>query len=325
MSKVFKEGEATHSNYSVGVIVGRFQIPKLHSEHKTLFDYVCSKHKKVICYLGLNPIMGSSRDPLDFHQRKVMINEDYPDVQCMYIKDAPDNETWADNLDTQINDLMLPMQKPLLYGSRDSFIKAYVDGGGKYDCEELESKSFVSATQIREEASRGIVANYFVRLGMVLASFMRYPTSYTTVDVAIMDNKRTRVLLGRKKNQKLFRFVGGFTDPGTDTIEADAKREVLEETHIILSEPEYLFSMKVADWRYRDSKDAIKTTFWIGDRIGGDPEADDDIVEVRWYDLDSFKYPEGTAPFGVKYDLKDIVKEHKPLMEKFLDIMGEKV
>ena len=81
--------------YDLGVIVGRFQTPKLHDSHKKLFDYVCSRHEKVICYLGLAPIMGTQRNPLDFNQRQKMINEDYPNVQCFYIKDCVSDPKWS--------------------------------------------------------------------------------------------------------------------------------------------------------------------------------------------------------------------------------------
>ena len=320
----YKEGEAPYEKYSLGVIVGRFQTPELHSEHKALFDYVCSKHEKVICYLGLSPILGDPKNPLDFHQRRVMIGESYPNVQCFYIKDCKSNEQWAQNLDGQINDMLMPMQRALLYGSRDSFIKAYHDGGGKNDTEVLESKSMISATQYREKASRGITANYHVRLGMVLGSFMRYPTSYTTIDVAIMDESRTKVWLGRKSTEQEFRFVGGFTDPNSETIEDDAKREALEETHLVISEPEYLCSMKIEDWRYRSSRDCIKTTFWIADRIGGDPQADDDLAEIRLFDLKDFLYEDGYAPFDNPYKVDIIVGEHKKLMVKLLDHLAGK-
>ena len=133
--------------YDVGVIIGRFQTPQLHESHKKLFDYVCSKHKKVICYLGLSPLKCTKRNPLDFHQRKVMINEDYPNVQCFYIKDCKFNNEWSKQLDSQINDMLMPGHEPLLYGSRDSFISSYE---GRFATEELESDSFISASQLRQ-------------------------------------------------------------------------------------------------------------------------------------------------------------------------------
>jgi bifunctional NMN adenylyltransferase/nudix hydrolase len=319
--KDYKEGEAPIENYDIGVLVGRFQTPKLHTEHKKLFDYVCARHEKVICYLGLAPIQGDTSNPLDFNQRRAMIQEDFPNVQCFYIKDVKNDEVWSKNLDTQISDMLMPMQKPLLYGSRDSFISGYRKGAGKFDTEELESHSIVSGTQIRKETSRTTVANYFVRLGMVLASNMKYPTSFTTVDIAIMDNHRKDIWLGRKDGEEEFRFIGGFTDPNSETIEDDAKREVLEETHIVISEPTYICSMKIDDWRYRTSRDKIKTTLWIGDRIAGDPKPDDDIAEIKRFAISDFIYETGYAPFGQPYKVDNLVDEHKRLMVKLLDYL----
>lgn len=308
--------------YDLGIIVGRFQTPKLHESHKKLFDYVCSRHEKVVCYLGLAPIMGTMKNPLDFNQRAKMIHEDYPNVQCFYIKDCRSNPQWSTTLDTMITDVTTWGQKPLLYGSRDSFISDYQDGGGKFDVEELESDSFISATQVRREASRSIISNYFVRLGMVLASLFRYPTAFCTVDVAIMDKDRTKILLGRKPDQSQFRFIGGFSDPNTRSLEHDAIRETMEETHIELSDPEYICSMIIDDWRYRGESDCIKTTLWVGDRIGGDPMADDDIEEVRWFDMSDFVWEEGTAPILETLKNKDlIVSGHRDLMLKLVEYL----
>lgn len=307
--------------YDLGVIVGRFQTPCLHESHKALFDYVCSKHKKVICFLGLSPILGTARNPMDFHQRKVMINEDYPDVQCLYIKDCPSNEVWVKTLDSMITDMMMPLQVPLLYGSRDSFIKTYRENGGRFDTEELESSSFISATQVRKETSRSIVANENVRIGMVLASQMRYPTAFTTIDVAIMDKDRTKIWLGRKDNETLFRFIGGFSDPRTISLEEDVIRETMEETHIEIGEPIYIYSTLIDDWRYRSETDKIKTTFWIADRIGGDPQPDDDIAEIRCFDIADFCYEEGYAPILEPYKLNMIVHGHRKLMTKLLQYL----
>jgi len=308
--------------YDLGVLVGRFQTPKLHDSHKKLFDYVCSRHEKVICYLGLAPIMGTIKNPLDFNQRAKMIQEDYPNVQCFYIKDTRSDVKWCSTLDDMISDVKMPSQKPLLYGSRDSFISTYEQTGGRFDTEELESDSFISATQVRREASRKIISNYFVRLGMTLASLFRYPTAYCTVDVAIMDKNRTKILLGRKPDERKFRFIGGFSDPTTQTLEDDAKRETMEETHVEISEPTYICSTLVDDWRYRGEVDKIKTTLWIGDRIGGDPRADDDIEEVRWFDMSDFMWEEGTAPLLETLRNQDlIVKGHRPLMLKLVEYL----
>jgi bifunctional NMN adenylyltransferase/nudix hydrolase len=130
-------------------------------------------------------------------------------------------------------------------------------------------------------------------------------------------------MLGRKRGQSGFRFIGGFSDPNSETFEDDARREVLEESHIILSEPEYICSMKIDDWRYSHATDCIKTTFWIGDRIGGSPQADDDIEEIRFFNIEDFIYEKGYAPFGTPYNVDNIVGEHKKLMHKLLQHLGK--
>jgi bifunctional NMN adenylyltransferase/nudix hydrolase len=253
-----------------------------------------------------------------------MIQEKYPNVQIFYIKDTEENEPWSNTLDKQINDILTPMQKPLLYGSRDSFIKDYRDGNGRFDTEEFTPKRIISATEIRKKLSRAFISNYFVRVGMYLASLRRYPTSYTTVDVAVMDNDRKTIWMGRKQDETTFRLIGGFSDPETISLEEDAKRETMEETHIELSEPTYIFSTLVDDWRYRFSRDKIKTTLWIGDRIGGDPQPDDDIVELRAFDISDFIWEDGTAPYLPELKNGDkIIKVHHPLMLRLVEYLSK--
>lgn len=316
----YKQGEAPLDTYRVGVIVGRFQTPELHSGHIELIDYVFSRHEKVVIYLGNSPIIDSSNF-LDYQQRKSMILEKYPidkypGLDIFYIHDTQDDKVWANKLDNLISDHLRPIDKPLLYGSRDSFIKSYRAGLGKYDTEEYVPTQLISATSIREKLSRSFISNKFVRIGMFLANLMRYPTSYTTVDIAIMDDDRKSIWLGRKKGETRYRFIGGFSDPTTSSLEEDAKRETLEETHIIISEPEYVFSTLIDDWRYRRSNDKIKTTFWIADRIGGDPRPDDDIEEIKKFDISDFMWPDGESPIDdtILCNKDKLVKGHHKLM-----------
>jgi bifunctional NMN adenylyltransferase/nudix hydrolase len=317
----YKQNDAPLEDYTVGIIVGRFQTPMLHEGHIDLFDHVCGRHDRVVVYLGNSPVV----DPdnfLDYQQRKAMILEKYPNVEVLYIHDTNENKTWSPRLDELVSHQLRPMEKPLLYGSRDSFIKAYMDGKGRYDCEEFEAKRMISATEIRKGLSKKLITGYLVRVGMFLASLMRYPTAYQTVDVAIMDDDRKNIWLGRKKDERRFRFIGGFSDPKTISLEEDAKRETMEETHIELSEPTYIFSTLIDDWRYRRSRDKIKTSLWIGDRIGGQPQPDDDIVEIKKVPITDFIWEEGTAPIiETLKNGKDLVKGHHKLMLKLVEYL----
>lgn len=320
--KSYKENEAPLDDYAIGIIVARLQSPELHEGHIDLFDYVCSRHERVVVYLGNSPVVDPNNF-LDYQQRKAMVHEKYPDVEVLYIMDVNNNEAWSTKLDNLISHQLRPNEKPLLYGSRDSFIKAYMDGNGRYDCEEFEAKKLISATEIRKKLSKAWISNYYVRVGMFLASLMRYPTAYQTVDIAIMDDDRKSIWLGRKEGEPKYRFIGGFSDPTSQSLEVDAKRETMEETHIELSEPEYICSMLVKDWRYLKSPDKIKTALFVGDRIGGQPKPDDDIVELKKFDITDFIWEDGYAPLD-KDILKNsdkLVKGHIPLMLKLVDYL----
>lgn len=269
--------------YDVGVMVCRFQVPDLHTEHKRLIETVKNKHSRTIIFLGLSPVMVTRNNPLDFEARKQMVLSQYPDVTVLYIKDHPSDEAWSAILDAQIKD-MCPNASAVLYGGRDSFLKYYT---GKFDKREFEQTVFVSGTQLREEAAKRSKTTPDFRAGVIHAAHKQYPKNYATVDVAIYDAKEKRVLVGRKPMEEKYRFVGGFTDPKNDSNEADAVREVKEETGLTFEETEliYICSTKIDDWRYRNEVDKIRTTFFLALYEGGTPEASDDIAEVRWMTL----------------------------------------
>ena len=285
----------------VGVIIGRFQVPSPHSAHVDLIETVTKAHAKVIVFLGLSPIKGGTlENPLDFQMREQMLRERFPDLIVQYIKDCRSDEVWSKNLDRQISDLITPNQKVQLYGSRDSFIKAYK---GQYPTIELESTCFVSGTEIRKQARARAKNSEDFRAGVVWQSANRFNTVYTTVDVAVLDGSRSKVLLARKPGESAYRFIGGFADVNSDSFEADARREVMEESHIEITDLKYLGSFKIDDWRYRNEKDKIKSLFFLAVKAFGSEQADDDICEVRYFDVE-------------KLQDKDVMEEHRPLLAR---------
>lgn len=265
--------------YDVGVLVGRFQVDELHDGHKKIIEYVLSNHHKVIVFLGVSPLKCTIKNPLDFEARKQMIVDLNPNINVLYIKDQPSDETWSKNLDSQIRDLIGPSQTVVLYGGRDSFIKCYT---GKYPTSELMSDIIVSGSQIRDNISNTVKASSDFRKGVIWATCNQYPKCYTTVDIAIVDSEKKKVLLARKPNESLYRFVGGFVDPG-ETLEHAANREVIEETGLEVANIEYLTSFVQSDWRYRSERDKITTAFFRGYYVFGSPTPKDDICELRWF------------------------------------------
>lgn len=272
-------------HYDTAVIVGRFQVHELHSAHKSLIQSVCDEHDKVIVFLGLARNMNTKNNPLDFESRKQMIQAEFPNVIVAYIKDVDDDVLWSKNLDAQIADLVSPTQSVVLYGSRGSFLELY---HGKYPTLELEPESYVSGTDVRNKLARSVKASPDFRAGVIWASANRFPTVFTTVDVAIFDQTYENILLGRKPDEEKFRLIGGFSDTRDKCFEAAASRELGEETSMYTlggeSDFTYLGSFQIDDWRYRNEVDKITTILYAVRPIGG-PKPGDDICELRWFDL----------------------------------------
>ena len=265
-----------------GIIVGRFQVHELTEAHIDLIQSVRGIHNKVIIFLGLSPVRVTRNNPLDFESRKQMLLDKFPDVNVLYIKDVKSDELWSKNLDQQISDLVGPGTTVTLYGSRDCFIGHYT---GRYTTQELVQEVFISGTELRKTISKKVRNTPEFRAGVIWAAFNQYPKVYSTVDVAILNEDKTKVLLGRKEDEILYRFIGGFAEPSSGSYEEDARREVTEEAGIEVTDPVYISSFLIDDWRYRQEVDVIKTMFFECTIVFGRPEAGDDIAEVRWFDL----------------------------------------
>lgn len=286
----------------VAVLVGRFQVHELHEAHLDLINTIQSSHPKTIVFLGLSPVMVTQNNPLDFESRKQMILEKFPNVNVLYIKDCKSDNDWSAELDEKIGDIIGPNKTVVLYGSRDCFIKHYT---GKYKTQELVQETYISGTEVRKAISKKVKNTSEFRAGVIWAAYNKYPTVFTTVDIAIMDETGKKVLLARKPKEEEWRFVGGFADPNSNSFEDDAKREVAEETGCEVSDPEYIGSYKIVDWRYEREIDKIKTVFFACKYIFGPPKANDDIIACKWFMIKDLT-------------VKDIVEEHHVLLEAFL-------
>ncbi|MGI8731258.1 MAG: NUDIX domain-containing protein [Solirubrobacteraceae bacterium] len=275
--------QAQPERCDVGVIVGRFQVPELHDAHRELIAGVCDAHDKVLIFLGLAPVLGTRSNPLDFEARKQMLLEAFPQVNVHHIEDVQDDVRWSRTLDHLVDRLTTPAQTAVLYGSRESFSDRYE---GALPVVELAPSAPVSATEIRDDVKRrSTVPSADFRAGAVWSALAQYPTCLPTVDVAIFNEDETEVLLGRKPDETGYRFIGGFAEPSSPSYEADARREAQEETGLSITDPVYLGSLLVDDWRVRDEAErAIKTIFFKARVLDGAPAAADDIAEVRWFD-----------------------------------------
>lgn len=296
-------------HFDVGVIIGRFQVHSLHDGHADLIQHVCDEHEKTLVILGVSPLSNSTSNPLDIESRKQMLLELFPQLTILYVKDVGEDDVWSRKVDELVGDFLTPGQSAVIYGSRDSFIPHYT---GKFKTRELLSDRVYSGTAVRKQIARSSTrATPDFRAGAIWASQSRFPTAYTTVDIAPM-NENGQVLLGRKPGEKLYRFIGGFSDPRSPSFEADARRETMEEANIDIGDVTYIGSMTIDDWRYRSEPDCIKTMMFKAKYVMGRPTPGDDIEEVRWFELpDSFV---GVGAAHVDRLAAQIMPLHRPLL-----------
>lgn len=296
----------------VGVIVGRFQVPALHSEHIDLIRTVKTRHKKVIVFIGLTETKVTKNNPLDYQMRRIMINEVFPDItDIFYIENHPSDHVWSKSLDSQIARSLPGESKAVLYGSRDSFIKHY---HGKFPTKELVPTKIISGSELRKTAGHQKRASEDFRAGVIWATQNRYDTLYPTVDIAIFNEDRTKILLGMKNvDSGKIRFPGGFATKSSGEYEIDAKRETAEELGIEVGDMEYVCSRNVEDWRYRGENDGIRTILFATKYIFGAVTPGDDLDGATWVDVAT-----------LRKSLDNVVAGHRPLFEKLFAWLDKK-
>lgn len=267
-----------------GVIIARFQTPYLHEGHISLIEQVKSSHNKLIIVLGIPPVNGTRRNPYDYHTREKMIKSEYKDLIILPLSDQLKDDKWSEALDNLLSSVF-PNEQFKLYGSRDSFIPYYE---GKNETEELPENGDHNATELRESLSDMVYDSREFRAGILYAYYNQYKKVYATVDMAVFRADKKEILLGKKPTNHKWRLIGGFSDPEDDSFEEAAVRELQEECGPIeIDNVQYVMSAKIPDWRYKNEVDQIITTVFSCDYISGTPKAQDDIIDLDWFDVSS--------------------------------------
>lgn len=289
--------------HAIGVIVGRFQVPALTDGHKEILEHcLAAGHETNIIVLGIPPedVRSTKNNPIPYKARAQMLREEYGDRFCIaYVKDVPTDEEWSRNLDRVIMDVTGGDDSVVLYGSRSSFIEHY---RGRYDTEVYEQRVTVSGTEVRESAVHSGETSKGFRLGCVFATQRSWAHTFPTVDCAVFsDASMRRLYMGRKRGERLLRFVGGFLSREDASMEEAAVRETREETSLSCRVVDYVGTHRVDDWRYRSEVEGIMTTLYTLVVESGKAEAGDDLAEVELVDLDTL------AP-------EDVNEPHRPLL-----------
>ena len=290
------------NNYPIGALCGRFQVHELHQAHRYIIDQVVDNHKKVILFLGVTKTAGTKKNPLDFETRKRMIQKHYPDITIISLPDFGDDKRWSQEMDKRIREIY-PVGDVLMYGGRDSFIPYYKNGGGQFNCKELEQHTFVSGTEVRKIVSEQVKESSDFRAGVIYQSYNQFPKVHPCVDIVPFNEDGTKILLARKPNEDGWRFIGGFAHPNDQSYEMTGRRKLREEAGLIeIGDIRYVTSLKVDDWRYHSEEDKILTILFKCKYVFGSIEPSQEISELKWFDLKEF-------------NKNDMVAEHKELIE----------
>lgn len=143
----------------VGVVIGRFQVPKLTEGHRAVISGAL-RHARTVILIGLCEEV-NDRNPLDFYVRRNMISADYPNTIIMPLPDVPgDDKNWAKSVDQSIRYLFGKEVSVTFYGGRDSFWSAYEPHGAH--------KNFHHVYQVAAEAWSGTTDREAVKAGFNL-------------------------------------------------------------------------------------------------------------------------------------------------------------
>ncbi len=296
---------------TIGVIVGRFQTPKLTPGHLSTIGHVYRNHNVTIIIVGTHVSQPTNRNPLPALVRSVMLKRAFPEAIVLQLADQKSDRLWSAKLDALIKETCKYFTNPenaILYGSRDSFIKSYI---GQFLCHELPQFEAHNATELREFARKNIDSSYEFRQGIIYGIGQRHASPYLAVDAAVIRDK-TDILLGKKLGEEYYRFIGGFVDSSDKSIQAAAEREVREECGgMIVGNFILIGEARIDDWRYRHDEENIFTNLFICDYISGHAKPTDDISELEW------------IPLGKLSDT-EVVPEHEKLKQILINHLQKK-
>ena len=264
---------------SLGVVIGRFQVPELHAGHRYLIEYVLARHERLLILVGYNDVRCMPRNELPVGIRIVMLQQAYPQATVLPLPDSKiSNEHWSTAVDSTLSSVATG--EVVLYGSRDSFIPKY---NGRFPTHEVPEVPDVSGTNIREALTPSSIQTPEQRYGWMAAVRSQYPVTDSVVDVAVVSPDWEMVLMGRRGPGAPLGFFGGFLDHTDLSDEAGARREQTEEVTGITTGPlEYVGSFPVDDRRYRGSGYRMMSRFFAAEYLDGEPVGADDMPVVEW-------------------------------------------
>lgn len=294
------------------VVLTYFQNINLTKEDVSYLMSIKPESGSMLAILDVKKGASTAEQPLRPNQRKDILRGhkkifDAGVTEHLHIRD---NERWSALLDETIaNNTPKGTTCVQLY-LPNTLADKYT---GEYEVTRM--KDILGLTDVSKPLSVKPSTSNDFRQGIMFAEQRRFPLVYSTVDIALVNPTCDFVLLGRKPNEKKWRFPGGFVDP-TDASKEDAwYRELSEEVPEGvegLSDIEYVKSGIIPDCRY-PGRDKIMTTMFasIAHFQVDNLKAGDDLCEVKLFKIDD--------------NLFDIITEdHHAMLESFMEWVDKK-
>jgi len=157
----------------IGVVVGRFQVPRLalHPGYRALLAHIAHQNDTVVVVLGEAP-QPDQRNPLSFGHRQAMFAEEYPAFRVLPLPDEPSDASWVRHLDVLVASALGATSATVrLYGGRGSFLATYQRHGGQFATTFLPdlTSPHHCATDIRRRIGQEQRSSADIRTGLIQA------------------------------------------------------------------------------------------------------------------------------------------------------------
>lgn len=264
--------------YEIAATVMRIQSHEgPHEGHMELIRALFNRGKNVFIFLARDRSHPSTRNPLSFRVRKVLLEQAIAQSEFasrMYevlpFSNHESSEVWSHELDKAIAD---HAQKPdlssgdIVYiNSRDGFGKHYLPYGihPVIEIKEIPGKN---ATAIRDSVLEDGLVNKDVARGMMVQQKRQPEVLLLMQTRAIITNEQGQVLLVRyhSTDETGYRFPGGYFSPKKDsTSHASLIRKLNTKLALVAGNDVYEFppekeytkfiaEIPFSDWRHRES------------------------------------------------------------------------
>lgn len=289
---------------TLGIVIGRFQVPDLHPSHHILISQAARNSEQLAIFIAIPKARGTNYDPLDFLTRKLMLQEYYPDAILLPLPDNRSDEAWSTQLDKKISELQHEDQPVTIFTGPNGLASSYK---GNYNIETVEEVPEYEGASLHPLKQTPRNSAEF-RRGVIYGVSNKYPITHMTTDIAVMRDEK--VLLAKRPGREYYRFPGGFMHFSDGTLEDCAARELFEETGIIIDSQDFTYvgSHHVKDWRYINRDDARIMTTLFATQI--DPKEHTINLNEEFQEYD---YLELTAA-----NLDKIEVEHRPLFQMLI-------